>query len=251
MQSDPQVNIDLDLEGERTETSPEPSLRLIVASVCGYTRDGGAPTITRDCADVAALEREATRLKAEIDTALERARGHFVAATERAQTAARAKRSAEAARAQRSKQQLPTELTVGDVMTTDVRTVGPNDRLVLADELMNVGRFRHVVVVDDAGAVVGVVSRRDIFHGALSWSLGQGRTGYDKLLQSCPVKQVMASSIVTTTSGAKLADAAERMMQAKLGCLPVVDGDDLVGILTEGDFLALLATRSGPSSATG
>ena len=41
---------------------------------------------------------------------------------------------------------------------------------------MKLGGFRHVVVLDDAGAVAGVVSRRDIFHGALAWSLGQGRS---------------------------------------------------------------------------
>jgi CBS domain-containing protein len=131
---------------------------------------------------------------------------------------------------------------VADVMTRDVRTLGPNDRLALADELMKQGRFRHVVVVDE-GRVVGVVSQRDIFHGALAWSLGQGRRAHETLLTSSAVKDVMASNVVTVDPQAALAEAAALLRDHKIGCLPVVAGDALVGILTEGDFLALLARR--------
>jgi CBS domain-containing protein len=131
---------------------------------------------------------------------------------------------------------------VADVMTRDVHTLGPNDRLALAEELMKQGRFRHVVVVDD-GRVVGVVSQRDIFHGALAWSLGQGRRAHETLLASSAVKDVMASNVVTVDPQAVLAEAAALLRDHKIGCLPVVAGDELVGILTEGDFLALLARR--------
>jgi hypothetical protein len=60
-----------------------------------------------------------------------------------------------------------------------VSTLKRNDRLSVADELMKLGGFRHVVVLAEAGAVTGVV-RRDIFHGALAWSLGQGKAAPEK-----------------------------------------------------------------------
>jgi acetoin utilization protein AcuB len=121
-----------------------------------------------------------------------------------------------------------------------VRTLGPNQRLSVADELMKQGRFRHVVIVDE-GRVVGVVSRRDIFHGALAWSLGQGGKAHETLLTATPAKEVMASDVVTIDPGASLGEAAALLRKHQIGCLPVVAGDELVGILTEGDFLALLA----------
>jgi acetoin utilization protein AcuB len=54
----------------------------------------------------------------------------------------------------------------------------------------------------------------------------------------------MASDVVTIDPEAKLAEAAALMRGRQVGCLPVVAGDELVGILTEGDFLALLAPAS-------
>jgi CBS domain-containing protein len=237
-----EVSIDLDVEQSRTTKKPQQILRLVVASVHAYTRDGGAPTITRDCTDVEALEREADRLKGEIDTAVEKARGmaskaHAAAA---APTAGSAKFSDAAIN---TKPHLASDFRVRDVMTTDVRTINSNDSLSVADELMNVGRFRHVAVIDETGALVGVVSRRDIFHGALSWSLGQGRTAYEKLLETTPVKQVMETSVFTVGPDTPLPEAAARMIAEKVGCLPVVDAENLVGILTEGDFLALLTAQ--------
>jgi CBS domain-containing protein len=123
----------------------------------------------------------------------------------------------------------------------EVRTVGRNDKLSVADELMRLGRFRHAVVLDEPKSVSGVVSQRDIFFNALAWSLGQGEAGHRKALETCVVKNVMHGDVVTIAPDAPLTEAAARMGEQKIGCLPVVADGELVGILTEGDFLALLS----------
>lgn len=67
-------------------------------------------------------------------------------------------------------------LRVRDVMTPDVTTLKRNDKLTLADDIMQLGRIRHLPVLDDDGQqVVGVVSQRDLFRGALARALGYGR----------------------------------------------------------------------------
>jgi CBS domain-containing membrane protein len=213
--------------------------RIAVAEAWGFTRHGGGAVLTRDCASLAALEREVARLKGELDAALVEARtqlGGGAAPAARAAPAPAAPASAPLAA-------LDASLRVRDVMTREVRTLGPNDRLALADELMKQGRFRHVVVVDE-GRVCGVLSQRDIFHGALAWSLGQGRKAHEQLLAATPVKDVMATRVVSVDPDAPLAEAAALLREHKIGCLPVVAGDALVGVLTEGDFLALLARRA-------
>jgi CBS domain-containing protein len=230
-------NLTLDLDtGPRS--NDKPAARIAVAEAWGFTRHGGAAVLSRDCASLAALEREVERLKGELDEALAEAR---VRLGGQAPAAAKGAALAEAPAAQRIAA-LDTSLRVADVMTREVRTLGPNDRLSLADELMKQGRFRHVAVVAD-GRVVGVLSQRDIFHGALAWSLGQGRKAHEQLLAATAVKDVMASHVVTVDPDASLAEAAALLREHKIGCLPVVAGDELVGILTEGDFLALLARR--------
>lgn len=230
-------NLTLDLDtGPRA--NEKPAARIAVAEAWGFTRHGGAAVLSRDCTSLAALEREVERLKGELDEALADARVRLAG---QAAAAAKGAAPAEAPRAQRIAA-LDTSLRVADVMTREVRTLGPNDRLALADELMKQGRFRHVVVVDE-GRVTGVLSQRDIFHGALAWSLGQGRKAHEQLLAATAVKDVIASHVVTVDPDAPLAEAAALLREHKIGCLPVVAGDELVGILTEGDFLALLARR--------
>jgi CBS domain-containing membrane protein len=126
-------------------------------------------------------------------------------------------------------------------MSRDVKTMHRNDKLSLADELMKVGGFRHVVVVeDDDSEVVGIVSHRDIFYSALAWSTGQGETAHQKALDSIPVKNVMCTDVETVAPDTPLADAARIMLEKKIGCLPVIRSERLVGVLTEGDFLSML-----------
>ena len=230
------LTLDLDTGAQPGEKS---AARIAVAEAWGFTRHGGAPIVTRDCTSLAALEREVERLKQELDEALVEGRTRLGG---RAPAAPKADAPASKEGAQRIPA-LDTKLRVADVMTREVRTLGPNDQLALADELMKQGHFRHVVVVDE-GRVVGVLSQRDIFHGALAWSLGYGRKAHEQLLAASSVKNVMASHVVTVDQAAPLAEAAALLREHKIGCLPVVAGDALVGILTEGDFLALLARRA-------
>lgn len=233
-----ETNIELNIDLVGRHDTPVEAARLIMARACAFTRDGGTPTITDDCTSYSALENEAQRLKGEIDAALARARSHFEG--RKAEEAAAPPQPAPSSAKSAGKPHIDTSLKVRDVMTRDVRTVNRNDRLSVADELMKLGGFRHVVVLDEAGMVAGVVSSRDIFHGALAWSLGLGQSAHEKSLASYPVKQVMATDVVTVAPDAELREAAKLMFEKKIGCIPVVDGKQLAGIITEGDILAIL-----------
>jgi CBS domain-containing protein len=216
---------------------------VYLATVCSYLRTSGAPTLTLDCSSFSELEREVARLKAECDAMLKEAAPRFAAAGDQAaegqQAAAARKPSQAAAERVKAPLKLDTQLRVEDRMTRDVKTLHRNDKLSIADELMKVGRFRHVVVVEK-GEVVGIISQRDIFYGALAWSTGIGATAHEKALDAMPVKQVMQCDVVTVAPETSLADAARIMLDKKVGCLPVVGAEGLIGILTEGDFLAML-----------
>jgi len=134
------------------------------------------------------------------------------------------------------------ELKVRDVMTTDPTTLKRNDKLTLADDIMRLGRVRHLPVVDDDGELlVGIVSQRDLFRDALAQALGYGRHAQRKILDSLAVKDVMATDLVTTSPETSLVEAAQLLTKRKIGCLPVVESGRLIGILTEGDFVALIA----------
>jgi CBS domain-containing membrane protein len=134
-------------------------------------------------------------------------------------------------------------LRVRDVMSQPVRTVGRNDRLSLADELMERGRIRHLPVLDDDGNVAGIVSRSDLFRGSLVKALGYGSVAQARVLESLVAKEVMTTEVITATPDTPLEDAARIMIEKKIGCLPVLEGGRLVGILTEGDFVALAARQ--------
>ena len=130
-------------------------------------------------------------------------------------------------------------LLVGDVMSRGPRTLGRNDQLQVADDLMRTVRCRHLPVVDEDGSLVGIVSQRDLFHSALLRALGYGSRARDHVLSSVVVKEVMTEPVITSTPDTMLADAASVMVERKIGCLPVVEQGALVGILTEGDFVGL------------
>lgn len=135
-------------------------------------------------------------------------------------------------------------LRVRDVMTAKVTTLKRNEKLTVADDIMQLGRIRHLPVLDDEGQeLVGIVSQRDLFRGALAKTLGYGQSAQRKLMDMLVVKELMTTDIVTTSPDTPLTEAAQILVERKIGCLPVVENRRLVGILTEGDFVAIVARK--------
>src|SRR5277367_4139805 len=92
------------------------------------------------------------------------------------------------------------QLKVRDLMTADPTTLKRNDKLTLADDIMRLGRVRHLPVVDDDGKkLVGIVTQRDLFRDALAQALGYGKHAQRKLLDTLSVKDVMATEVVTAS----------------------------------------------------
>jgi acetoin utilization protein AcuB len=133
---------------------------------------------------------------------------------------------------------------VKDIMTSEVTTLKRNEKLTIADDVMQLGRIRHLPVLDDDGeGVVGIISQRDLFRGALAQALGYGQHARRKILDTLVVKDVMTTDVITTSPETPLAEAARVLMERKIGSLPVVKDGRLVGIITEGDFVALVARK--------
>ena len=137
-------------------------------------------------------------------------------------------------------------LRVRDIMIHEVTTLKRNDKLTLANDIMQLGRIRHLPVLDDeADQLVGIVSQRDLFRGALARALGYGQHAQRKVLEALLVKEVMSTDVLTTTPDTPLVEAARVLMERKIGCLPVVQDGHLVGIVTEADFVAMVARNPG------
>lgn len=130
---------------------------------------------------------------------------------------------------------------VRDVMTSDVVTLDRNEKLVVADDVMRLGRIRHLPIVDEQGKLAGIVSQRDLFHSGLMKALGYGSHAQHNVLDMLAVKEAMRDEVVTTAPTTPLVQAAKLMLERKIGCLVVMDGDKIAGILTEGDFVKLVA----------
>ncbi len=132
-------------------------------------------------------------------------------------------------------------LKVKDIMQSEVHTLGRNDKLSVADNLMQNKNIRHVPVIDEFGKICAVISQRDLYRGALFKAMGYGSHMIDKLFDNYVVKEAMSNELYTTTPEATLQEAVAIMLENKVGCLPVVNQGKLAGIVSESDFLKLVA----------
>ena len=130
---------------------------------------------------------------------------------------------------------------VGDVMTTEVVTLDAGDHLDLASDIMTLGRIRHMPVVHD-GKLVGILSQRDLFRGAISSVLQFRPAAEREWLAKIRVEEVMTKHVVAAEPDWPIKRAVGVMIEGRFGCLPVVDEDNrVVGLLSETDCLRLLA----------
>jgi len=118
-------------------------------------------------------------------------------------------------------------MLVADLMTSQLRCLRETDSLADAIAAMQELFIRHIPVVDDSGRLAGLVTQRDLL------SLEHKKDPVT------PLREVMRSDVITVAPDTPLRTAAETMIYNKYGCLPVVRDGELVGIITETDFLKL------------
>ena len=121
-------------------------------------------------------------------------------------------------------------------MKTQVVSISSDDTLRIVREIMELGRVRHLPVVYK-GKLVGVVSQRDLFHASLSNVIGIGREEQELFLEGVKIADVMSEPPVSISPDAPVQSAAALMADRKIGCLPVVENEKLIGIVTETDLL--------------
>jgi len=127
---------------------------------------------------------------------------------------------------------------VSEIMRREVATLSPDEKLDLADDIMRLGRVRHMPVTKDS-KVVGVVSTRDLMAASLSRALEFDWSERRTFLKSVTVSEAMSGEPITIEPETTLRDAAKLMLERKIGCLPVVEPDGtLLGLVTETDMLA-------------
>ena len=126
---------------------------------------------------------------------------------------------------------------VRDHMTTAVQTLTEDAPLRRAVELVLVRRVRHVPIVDAAGAMVGIVTDRDVMRALPSPLSPIARQMYESLLENTPVTKVMTREPITVGAQVSLREAVVTMLERKISGLPVVENGRLAGMLTQTDAL--------------
>jgi CBS domain-containing protein/gamma-glutamylcysteine synthetase len=119
---------------------------------------------------------------------------------------------------------------VGQFMSTDLFTLRPDDLVDLAASVMDWRHIRHVPVEDDEGRLVGLVTHRGLLR-----LLSQGVR--DNNANPLTVRDIMVTSPLTVTPATPTLEAMEIMRRDRVGCLPVIENGQIVGIVTSYDFL--------------
>jgi CBS domain-containing protein len=133
---------------------------------------------------------------------------------------------------------------VRDIMETKLVTISASERLSMVEDIMTLGRVRHMPVVQ-GGRLVGVVSERDLLRASLS-VLSEHRDAERRaFLHVVEISRVMSTPPIVIGPDATIEQAALLMADKKIGCLPVVAGEELVGMVTETDVLRWVAGVHG------
>jgi len=128
------------------------------------------------------------------------------------------------------------EGVVTEIMMGSPVTLRPEDTLDLANDVISLGRIRHIPVVD-AGRLVGLLSERDLMGAAASHVFGLKQKSKSALLKSVLIRDVMKKRVVTVAPESSIKDAAHLMADKKIGCVPVVRDGAIVGLVTTTDIL--------------
>ena len=125
-------------------------------------------------------------------------------------------------------------LKVKDLMSPDVETLFEDETMDLANTVMTLGRIRHLPVTDHQGKLLGLVSHRDLLRAFADLYRARGPDIDEAHVN---VREIMTTEVTTIGPDDPALKAAELIWENKFGCLPVVDHDRVIGIITESDFV--------------
>jgi len=125
---------------------------------------------------------------------------------------------------------------IREVMTSNIASVTPDQMVEQCRRIMGERRIRHLPVVSGE-TLVGIVSERDLFRSSLAQALGYGNKDTREVMKTLHIKDVMVKQVTTVSPDTELKDAVALMAERKIGCLPVVQDDKLLGLITETDVL--------------
>lgn len=140
---------------------------------------------------------------------------------------------------------------VGRKMTTDLITVTPNMPIVKARDLLREYNIKQVPVVDSAGRLVGILTDRDIRSAWASPATTLSIYELTYVLQKVTVDSIMVRDVITISPDATIERAAKILHDRKIGSLPVMEGQTLVGIITSTDLMEVLLDALGIEEASG
>jgi CBS domain-containing membrane protein len=125
-------------------------------------------------------------------------------------------------------------LKVRDLMSPDVETLFVDETMDLANTILTLARIRHLPVVERDGRLVGVLTQRDLLRAfADLYKRGKSESEQDRV----SVTDIMTGDVTTIGPDDPALTAAELIWDNKFGCLPVVENEQVVGIITESDFV--------------
>jgi len=128
------------------------------------------------------------------------------------------------------------EGVVREIMMGSPVTLKPEDTLDLANDIISLGRIRHIPVVED-GRLVGLLSERDLMGAAATTIFRLKQKSKSALLKSVLIKDVMKKKVVTVKPDTRIKDAVHLMKGKTIGCVPVVSGGAVVGLVITIDIL--------------
>ena len=131
------------------------------------------------------------------------------------------------------------KITVKEVMTKDLVEVSPTERLVHARRLMKDSHVGRLPVIDE-GKLVGIVTSKDLMRAFIDFRKKVPEKYQKSQIKDVLVEDIMSSSPVFTSKDATISEVAKIMMDTGYNGLPVVEDDEVVGIITQTDILRLI-----------
>jgi acetoin utilization protein AcuB len=131
----------------------------------------------------------------------------------------------------------PESMRVADRMTRSVAVIRADALVHEAVEVMRTRKVRHLPVLDREGRLIGIVTDRDLRQVIFDPSIQERAGSLAETLGALRVRDVMTWGVITVRPGTGIREAARLMREQRIGALPVVEGDRVVGILTETDVL--------------